>query len=91
MGHLMQCSSNNRLDAGLDCFVKATQEYGMPSRVRTDRGGENVSVGGYIEEVRGQGRCSYLAVHKTQIERLWRDVFASVSASYRATFCELQQ
>ena len=90
----LQCSSNNRAETVLDCFVKATQEYGMPSRVRTDRGGENVAVWNYIEDVRGQGRGSYLAgssVHNTRIERLWRDVFASVSPSYRATFCDLQQ
>ena len=79
----LRCSSNNCSETILDCFVKATQEYGIPSRVRTDRGGENVCVWNYMEEVRVQGRGSYLAgssVHNTRIERLWRDVFTSVSS-----------
>ena len=32
----LQCSGNNFSETVLDCFVKATQEYGIPSRVRTD-------------------------------------------------------
>ena len=30
-------------------------------------------------------------MHNTRIERLWRDVFTSVSSSYYTVFCDLQQ
>ena len=52
-------------------------------------GGENVGIWRLIEEVRGEDRHSYIAgssVHNTQIERLWRDVYTAVSASYVLVF-----
>lgn len=89
----LKCSTNNRSETVLQCFVEATEEYEIPSRVRTDHGGENVKVWEYMEEQRGFGRNSYLAgqsVHNTRIERLWRDVYRLVSSSYSAAFTELE-
>ena len=57
----LHCSNNNRSSTVLDCFVRATSEYGYPSRVRTDLGGENVRVWEYMESVRGSDRNSYIA------------------------------
>jgi hypothetical protein len=77
----------------LSCFLEAIQEYGIPSRVRTDHGGENVRVWEFMEEQRGPGRSSYIAgqsVHNSRIERLWRDVYRSVSSSYAALFYDLE-
>ena len=75
----LRCSSNNLSETVLSCFLR---ENGIPSRVRT---GENVRVWEFMEETRGQGRSSYIAgrsVHNSCIERLWRDVYRSVSSSY---------
>lgn len=43
-----QTSSNNRAETVLSAFLKADDEFGLPSRVRTDKGGENVLVVQYI-------------------------------------------
>lgn len=81
----LQCSNNNRSETVTECFLKATHHFGVPSRVRSDHGTENVGVWQFMEEVRGRGRHSYIAgrsVHNTRIERLWRDVYISVVSTY---------
>ena len=40
----LRCSTNNRADTVGALFVKATEQYGIPSRVRSDYGGENVQI-----------------------------------------------
>ncbi len=40
----LKCSSHNRSETVLESFVKATHQYGVPSRVRSDQGGENVGI-----------------------------------------------
>jgi len=89
----LKCSNNNCSETVLNNFVQATQMFGIPSRVRTDYGGKNVKVWDFMEQQRGSGRNSYIAgrsVHNTRIERLWRDVYRSVSSSFVAVFNELE-
>lgn len=40
----LYCSSNNLSCTVLELFIKGTQRYGFPSRVRSDHGLENVKV-----------------------------------------------
>lgn len=90
----LSCSNNNKSETVLDYFTKATQEFGVPSRVRTDYGGENVRVWHFMEEARGRDRGSYIAgssVHNTRIECLWKDVVSSVVSTYKDVFGDLEQ
>jgi len=56
----LRASSNNTAKTVLSLFSSATNQYGIPSRVRGDRGGENQRVARWMEENRGIGRGSFL-------------------------------
>ena len=91
----LKCSTNNRAETVVDAFLKATQDYGLPSRVRSDKGGENTTVSLYMLQhpQRGPGRGSMIigrSVHNQRIERLWRDLFDRVSYTYYHLFCHLE-
>ena len=42
------------------CFLKAVETYGIPSRVRSDKGKENALVANYMIEKRGLERGSMI-------------------------------
>ena len=44
----IHASNNNWADTILQLFMGAVQEFGLPSRVRSDKGGENVDVSWYM-------------------------------------------
>ena len=55
----LKCSNNNEASTVLDEFLTAITEYGLPSRVHCDKGGENTAVfqNTYcciLEEVQGE-------------------------------------
>ena len=43
----LKAAGNNRADTGLLGFLSGVERYGLPSRVRTDKGGENVLIAEY--------------------------------------------
>ena len=73
----LHCSTNNRSATVMTLFHEAAEKYGVPSRVRSDMGGENILVCHYMVLVRGIGRGSHLAGSSTRnqrIETLWSGV-----------------
>ena len=91
----IQASSNNRASTVLHCFLGAVQQYRLPSRVRCDRGGENVRVSEFMlhHPERGPGRRSCItgrSVHNQRIERLWRDVYLGSISLFYDLFYQLE-
>ena len=89
----LHCSTNNRAATVFDLFRQATAKFGTPSRVRSDRGGENVFVCHYMVSLRGPGRGSHIAgssVHNQRVERMWRDVYRCVCCSFHEVFYLLE-
>ena len=85
----LEASTNNTADTALKGFRKGVLEYGLPSRVRTDKGGENVGIAEYMLHSRGTGRGSIImgrSVHNQRIERLWRDLFTGCISFYYRLF-----
>jgi hypothetical protein len=90
-----RCSSNNLSESVLELFLDAVKSDGdlWPSRIRVDKGVENVLVCDAMVKVRGEGRGSFIAgpsTHNQRIERLWRDVFRCVCHLYYYTFYAME-
>ena len=90
----LKCSTNNTAGTVLQSFVNAVQSYGVPKKLRTDFGGENVDAWDYmIDYHNGNENCIITgsSVHNERIERLWRDVSRSVIIPFKEIFCDLEE
>ena len=79
----------------MELFQEAISCWGLPSRVRSDKGGENVQVSIFMlsHPERGPGRGSMItgkSVHNQRIERPWRDLFYQVASLFYHLFYHLE-
>ena len=89
----LKCSNNNRASTVYDSFLQSVQQYGLPSKVRCDQGGENMLVAHHMIHHRGSERRSVLvgsSVHNQRIERLWRNMHRCVTSLFYRLFYFLE-
>ena len=89
----LKASNNNFASTVLSLFIKASCEYGVPSRLRVDYGGENNDAAFALSVLRGFERNSTIrgkSVHNVRIERSWVDVFQNVTHVFLTVFQYLE-
>ena len=88
----IKCADNNRASTVLDVFCNGVTQFGLPERVRSDHGGENIHVWRYMLDTHnGDHQCviTGCSTHNERLERLWRDVHRSLS-HFQDTFRDLE-
>ena len=91
----LKCSTNNRATTVLESFANAVQSYGLPRKLRTDLGGENVDAWEYMVTQYGGDESTIItatgsSVHNERIEHLWRDISRSVIIPFKEIFISLE-
>ena len=87
----LDCNSNNSSATVYDLFL--THKHGLPSRVCSDHGTENILVVRDMLEFRGEGRQSMItgsSTHDQRIERLWRDMHRCCTIMYYRLFYHME-
>lgn len=87
-------ATNNKAETALGFFLEAVEKHGVPSRVRADQGVENVDIARWMFTVQGCGRGCFISgksVHNQRVERLWKDVWMSVSNLYYDVLHNLEE
>ena len=77
----------------LSLLQNRVEQWGLPSRVRSDYGMENVYVGQYMIEHRGEGRGCIItgsSVPNSRVERAHQDVY-SVEMPFYARIFEVME
>ena len=83
----LKFTDNNISETLLQCCLSGVDKFGIPSRVRSDKGMENVFIADFM--LSKKGRDSMITVkstHNQRIERLWRDVYEGVLRFYTTFF-----
>ncbi|XP_011687057.1 PREDICTED: uncharacterized protein LOC105449500 [Wasmannia auropunctata] len=90
----LKCTTSMTASTVIPFFANAAVQYGLPSRVRSDFGYENLFVAMVMNAIRGLNRGSHLtgrSVHNQRIERLWVDVFKEVIDFFYTEFTALEE
>ncbi len=89
----LECSTNNKAETVYTAFCTAISKYGLPSRIRSDYGRENVEVARHMLQYRGLHRNSVItgsSTHNQRIERFWKDMHSSITKMYYRLFYYLE-
>ena len=89
----LRCHINNRASTVLSAFREGVEKYGLPTKVRTDHGGENIEVWRMMLDEHEAGESCVIAgssTHNERFERLWRDVHRSVIVTFGNLFRALE-
>lgn len=90
----LKCTTSMTASTIIPFFATAAVQYGLPSRVRSDFGYENLFVAMVMNAIRGINRGSHLtgrSVHNQRIERLWLDVYKEVGDFFHNEFTILEE
>ncbi|XP_030217483.1 uncharacterized protein LOC115547416 [Gadus morhua] len=85
----LECLNNNRASSVLSLFQQGVSDFGLPSRVRSDHGREDIEVARFMLNNRGVNRGSMImgrSVHNQRIERLWAELNRVVSYYFSDLF-----
>lgn len=88
----LRCSTNNLASTVMASFSDAVSMFGVPDKVRSDLGEENVDVWRYMFEQQLSESAVVVgsSTHNERIERLWRDVHRCVAVLYADLFREME-
>lgn len=89
----LHLATNNKASSALITFIQSVRDYGVPSRVRLDKGSEFNHVEYLMNTMNGANRGSVIrgrSVHNQRIERLWRDVFTKVLMKFYNIFNHME-
>ena len=88
----LKCADNNRSPTVLPAFTEAVYVYGLPERIRSDLGEENVAVWRFMVEQHGSTSSVITgsSAHNERIERLWHDVYRCVVSIFYEMFSTLE-
>lgn len=89
----LKCANNNSASIAMDAFSEGLVSYGTPTKVRSDHGGENISIWKHMLSVYNNDPTCVVtgkSTHNERIERMWRDVTRCVSSSFIDTFNTLE-
>jgi hypothetical protein len=90
----LKIADNNEALTTFEAFMSGVEKYGLPDRVRTDHGGENILILRLMLRMRGLNRGSAMtgpSTSNTRAERMHRDVREMAMAPYLFIWNELHE
>jgi len=89
----LKCANNNKASTVVTYFSHAVSLFGLPNKVRSDKGGENVDVWRFMLHYKDMEPSCVItgsSTHNERIERLWSDVFRCVGQIFYSLLYNLE-
>lgn len=89
----IKVASDNTAETAFSAFESGVAEFGVPERVRTDKGLENLKIAEFMLRSRGLDRGSHItgrSVHNQRIERFWRELWHGCTSAYYELFLSME-